>query len=249
MPQPNLKIFPDIQSMSRFAAEQIVEVTRAAVASRGRALIALSGGSTPQTLFELLAQPPYRDQLAWKQIHFFWADERCVPPDHPQSNYGQAKRALFDHIPLPPENIHRLQGELEPVLAAEEYIKELGKFSEGKQAWPCFDFVLLGMGADGHTASLFPDSINPAEQTSPAIAVTASYQGRPAERVSLTPLVFNYAKNVLFLVSGPEKADALGEVLSGPADPQHFPAQRIRPVDGKVTWIVDEAAAQGIVKR
>ena len=149
-------------------------------------------------------------------------------------------------MPVPPENIHRVQGELEPGRAAEATIHELGRFSDGELAWPRFDCVLLGLGADGHTASLFPNLANPAEQTSPVIAVTASYQGRPAQRVTLTPLVFNSARRILFLVSGLEKADALRAVWAGIYDPQRWPAQRIRPGDGMVTWIVDKAAAQGI---
>jgi len=234
--------------MSRAAAQAIVEIASNALESRGRFVLALSGGSTPLALFSLLAQPPFRDRLLWGQIHFFWADERCVPPDHPESNYGQAQRALFDQVPLPPENVHRIQGELKPARAAEEYVHVLQEFGEADHAWPRFDCVLLGLGADGHTASLFPAVYNPTEQISPAIAVTASYQGRPAQRVTLTPLAFNSARHVLFLVSGQEKAGALAAVLSGSDDPFRWPAQRIHPTDGTVVWIVDEAAATTLQK-
>ena len=249
MPEHDLKIFPDVTGMSTSAAVQLVHLSAKALEERGRVLVAISGGSTPQALFNLLAQSPFRDQLPWGGMHFFWADERCVPPDLPESNYGQAQRALFDRVPLPLENIHRVQGELEPARAAQEYVRELREFAGGDQAWPRFDCVLLGMGADGHTASLFPNVTNPSEQTSPAIAVTASYQGRPAQRVTLTPLVFNSAEQVLFLVSGQEKADALAAVLSGSYDPLRWPAQRIHPPEGTVTWIVDGAAAQRLMIR
>jgi 6-phosphogluconolactonase len=235
--------------MSRAAAEVIVEIAAHALESRGRITMALSGGSTPLALFSLLAQSPFRDQLPWGGMHFFWADERCVPPGDAESNYGQAQRALFDQVPLPPENLHRVQGELEPAHAAQHYVSELQRFAEGDLSWPRFDCVLLGMGSDGHTASLFPNRSNPAEQTSPAIAVTASYQGRPAQRVTLTPLAFNSARYVLFLVSGAEKADAVAAVLSGSYDPLRWPAQRIHPTDGTVIWIVDEAAARSLSVR
>ena len=249
MTGPEIRIYKDLPAMSRAAAQVIVEIAINVLQRRGRIALALSGGSTPQALFNLLAQSPFRDQLPWGGMHFFWADERCVPPDHPESNYGQAQRALFDRVPLPPGNLHRVQGELEPVRAAQEYVRQLREFAGGDHAWPRFDCVLLGMGADGHTASLFPNVTNPAQQTSPAIAVTASYQGRPAQRVTLTPLVFNSAEQVLFLVSGQEKADALAAVLSSSYDPLRWPAQRIHPPEGTVTWIVDGAAAQRLMIR
>ena len=249
MPGPEIRIYKDLPAMSRAAAQVIVETAINALQSRGQITLALSGGSTPLALFGLLAQSPFRDRLPWRQMHFFWADERCVPPNHPESNYGQAQRTLFDHVPAPPGNLHRVHGELEPSSAAQEYVRELRESADGDLAWPRFDLVLLGMGADGHTASLFPGSSLVDEPDSPVLAVTARYQGRPANRVTLTPLVFNTARNVLFLVSGQEKADALAAVLSGSYDPLLWPAQRIHPPDGTVTWIVDGAAARGLTVR
>jgi 6-phosphogluconolactonase len=205
--------------------------------------IALSGGSTPVALFQLLAQTPYKEAIPWHKLHFYWADERCVPPEDAESNYGQAWLNLFSKVPVSQQNIHRVLGELEPKAAAQDYVLQLKQNATGALAWPVLDCVLLGMGADGHTASLFPGQVNPTESTSPAIAVTADYLGRPANRVTLTPLVFNSARHVLFLVTGENKAHALREVLFGADDPLHFPAQRIRPVNGDVTWLVDQAAA------
>ena len=244
MPEPHVSILDDLEALSRSAAEQFVSLAKAALATRGRFDVALSGGATPQALYRLLAQPPYLARLPWPQIHFFWGDERCVPPDHPDSNYYQARLALLDHIAVPPANVHRIWGELEPTAAAQDYARQLRSASaEDGLDWPRFDLILLGLGADGHTASLFPGPITPAEAHSPVIAVSAHYAGRPAQRVSLTPLVFNTAVNVIFLVTGAAKSEALAATLTGPRDPERWPAQRIQPARGSVAWLVDQAAA------
>jgi len=188
-------------------------------------------------LFEILATKDFD----WADVHFFWADERCVPADDDGSNYGQAKKVLFDKIDGPAENIHRVQSDLEPAEAAKKYALTLNQFADAPLTWPRFDLVLLGMGDDGHTASLFPGS--PVEVNEPVIAVTANYQGRPAKRVTLTPLVFNSARNVFFLAAGASKAEALMRVLMGEQIPKELPAQRIHPSDGKIIWFIDEAAA------
>jgi 6-phosphogluconolactonase len=205
--------------------------------------VAFSGGSTPAALFQLLAQPPFKESIPWNKLHFYWADERCVPPEDAESNFGQAWENLLSKVPVSQQNIHRILGELEPKTAAQDYVIQLKQNATGALAWPVLDCVLLGMGADGHTASLFPGQVNPSESTAPAIAVTADYMGRPANRVTLTPLVFNSARHILFLVTGENKAQALSEVLHGPDDPLHLPAQRIRPINGDVTWLIDQAAA------
>ena len=243
MDKPPVEIFPTTSAMSLAAAQLFSDIIDEASRKQHSVHIALSGGSTPVALFQLLAQPPFPEAIPWHKLHFYWADERCVPPEDAESNYGQAWQSLLSKVPLPQQNIHRVLGELEPMVAAQDYVLQLKQNATGALAWPVLDSVLLGMGADGHTASLFPGQVNPAESTSPAIAVTADYMGRPANRVTLTPLVFNSARHVLFLVTGESKAHALQEVLYGVNDPLHFPAQRIRPVNGDVTWLVDQAAA------
>jgi len=239
--KPTIHIFKDIQELSIAAAELFVDSAAQAIAARGRFLTALSGGGTPKPLYELLAQAPYRNQIEWSKVHAFWGDERCVSPTDPGNNYFQAKQALFDHVPLPVENIHRAASELDPEDAAKEYAHILNNFSEAPFAWPRFDLVLLGMGDDGHTASLFPGS--QVQTETPAIAVTANYQDRPARRISLTPLVFNAARRVAFLAVGKSKSETLASILNGVYHPELLPAQRIHPIDGEVLWLVDEAAA------
>jgi 6-phosphogluconolactonase len=243
MDKPQVRISPTISAVSEAAAEVFSNQVDEAVRERGIAHVALSGGSTPATLFQLLANAPLNETIAWEKTHFYWADERCVPPEDSESNYGQAWQTFLSKVPVLAPNIHRIKGELEPGMAAQNYNFQLRQHATGALAWPILDCVLLGMGADGHTASLFPGQVNPAETTSPAIAVTADYMGRPANRVTLTPPVFNSARHIVFLVSGGNKAKTLAEVIYGSYDPLRLPAQRIKPVDGDVIWIIDQAAA------
>ncbi len=246
---PKIHIFKNLQELSIGAAELFVDSATQSIAARGRFLTALSGGSTPNRLYELLASAPYRDQIEWAKAHVFWGDERCVPMDDPGNNYYQARQVLLDHVNIPADNVHRVQSDpstrsgqrLEPASAALEYARTLKNFSAPPLEWPRFDLVILGMGDDGHTASLFPGS--PVDMTEPVIAVTAQYQNRPAERVTLTPMVFNSARRVIFLVSGLGKAVTLTQVLSDISNMGLLPAQRIQPTDGELLWLVDEAAA------
>jgi 6-phosphogluconolactonase len=217
-----------------------MEQAARSIRERERFLVALSGGSTPNRLFQLLATD-FRDNVAWSKVHVFWADERCVPPEDPESSYGQAWETLLMHVPMPSSNIHRIKGELGPAEAAKDYASILREFASPLLDWPRFDLVYLGLGEDGHTASLFPGS--QAEALEPTLPVTAHYQGRPAERVTLTPPAFNSARLVVFMATGEKKADTLAQVLSGNYDPQVYPAQRIDPAEGRVIWLVDEAAA------
>lgn len=239
--KPKINIFKDIHELSLAAASLFVESSSQAIAQRGRFLAALSGGNTPTLLYQILASELYRNQINWTKVHAFWGDERCVPPDDPGNCYYQARLALLDHVDILADNIHRVQSTLEPASAASDYAHTLKVFSTPPLDWPRFDLVLLGMGEDGHTASLFPGS--PVEATSPAVAVTANYQDRPAKRVSLTTLVFNSARQIIFLVSGENKSETLASVLNGEYHPEQLPAQRIRPTDGEAIWLVDEAAA------
>lgn len=242
--QSDIRIFEDSDVLSVAAAQIFVETASQAIQARGRFLAAISGGGTPGALFTLLAGEPYRAQVNWKDTHIFWADERLVPPDDAGSNYRQAMDALLSRVPLPDENILRIKGELEPAEASEEYARTLKRFASPPLDWPRFDLTLLGMGADGHTASLFPGS--PAAASTPTLAVAADYQGRPAQRVTLTPLVFNAARQVVFLVTGESKSAALARVIKGGYYPEELPAQRIRPTKGILTWLVDQAAGSNL---
>ena len=240
----DLRIFKNSTALSLAAADTFVSIAIEAVRMRARFLAALSGGSTPSGLYRLLADEPYRNRVDWSKTYLFWGDERCVPPDDTGSNYHQANEMLLDHVPIPQENVRRIRGELEPFQASVDYTKTLQRFADPGLGWPRFDLVLLGMGADGHTASLFPGS--PVEASSPTLAVSADYQGRPAKRVTLTPPVFNSARKILFLVTGEDKAGVLSRVLNNASMPEDYPAQRILPADGQVIWLVDEAAASDL---
>jgi 6-phosphogluconolactonase len=238
----SVRVFDSPDSLSRAAADFIIREAAAAIAARSRFLLALSGGGTPEPLFRLLASPPYRGRLDWAAGLFFWGDERCVPPTAPGSNYGQAKRLLLDPLGVTERNIYRIKGELPPEGAAADYRQRLANLGTGVQPWPVFDVALMGLGSDGHTASLFPGPPASGESQLAAIAATADYEGRPAERVTLTPPVFNSAKNALFLVSGAAKARAVAAVLEPDADVVAWPAARIRPTKGRLLFFLDRAA-------
>ena len=234
-----IKKFKDISELSHYAARSFIEIAKKSIEERGRFLASLSGGSTPMRLYELLGNQ-FQNEVDWPLVHFFWGDERCVPVDDSGNSYGQTKKVFFDKIHIPAENIHRVRSELEPASAAKDYADTLKAFSEPPLDWPHFDLALLGMGEDGHTASLFPGS--PVEVASPTLAVTANYQGRPANRVTLTQNVLNSSRNVFFLVTGKAKAVMLNRVLSDVYTPADLPAQRIVPEDGNLIWLIDEEA-------
>jgi len=235
-----IRIFKDMETLSRAAADLFAERAAASIAERGRFLVALNGGGTPNRLFHLLATD-YREKVDWNHVHVFWGDERCVPPGDAGSSYGQAWDAFLSHVPIPESNIHRVRGELEPAEASRDYALALSGFASPPFEFPRFDLVYLGMGEDGHTASLFPGS--PVDATEPTLPVTAQYQDRPANRVTLTPLILNQARMVAFMVTGEKKAVTLAEVLSDRYNPELLPAQRIGLKDGDLLWLVDEEAA------
>lgn len=234
-----IRVFPDPASMAEAAARHIVEGAQSAIDARGRFSIALSGGSTPRDLHLKLAHPPFRDEIDWAHVHVFFGDERCVPPDDPQSNYRMAEETLLSHVPIRREQIHRMRGELAPKDAAADYERELREFFGNDP--PRLDLVLLGMGDNGHCASLFPH----------CHAVHETQRWIVAEfipevnmwRITLTPVVLNLAREVVFLVAGANKADMLRNVLEGPFEPDERPAQIVRPSPGEVIWMVDAAAA------
>lgn len=244
--KPEIRLFKDLEELSRAAADLFVEWSARAIAERNQFLVALNGGSTPNRLFQLLATE-FHDKVEWTKVHIFWGDERCVPPDDPGSSYGQAREALLSRVPIPEENIHRVKGELGPLEASKDYSLILKEFASPLLEWPRFDLVYLGMGEDGHTASLFPGS--PVDVAEPAMPVTAHYQDRPANRVSLTPVVFNSARMIIFMATGEKKAQTLSEVLSGRYNPELYPAQRIEPKEGRLIWLVDEDAASRLPRK
>lgn len=244
----NIQIFQDLKTLNKEVADRFVQETSKAIDQIGYFVVALTGGNTVKGLYELLSHPPYADQVNWGRGLFFWGDERVVPPDHPESNYGQAYHLLLSRVALKPENVFRIRGEINPREAAEDYIDKLrGNAAIGLE-WPRFDIVLLGMGSDGHIASIFPGEITDVERSSPVIVTSANYQGRPGERVTLTPMVFNSAKHVYFLVAGKSKAEALRAVLSDEVEPEKIPASRIQPREGEITWFVDKDAASLLEK-
>lgn len=235
---PVVRVFSSAEQLTEAAFDFFIESAVRSIRERGRFLTALSGGNTPLKLYEKLPQA----NLEWDKIFFFWGDERCVPADDEENNYGQALRAFLGKVNIPVKNIQRVESELEPQAAAIRYAKTLAQFTHPPLAWPRLDLTLLGLGNDGHTASLFPGS--PVEQAEPVVAVTANYQGRPAQRVTLTPKVLNSSRKVLFMASGSSKAVPLSGVLSDIYKMAELPAQRIQPLDGEITWLVDREAAQ-----
>jgi 6-phosphogluconolactonase len=244
-----IKIVNDLVEICRTAADEIVHRAKQTPSALKPFSIALSGGTTPKGLHTLLASDPaVRDRLPWHQLHFFWVDERHVRPDHPQSNYRMAYETLFSPASISAENIHRVCGEKpDAALAAEKYEQELRAFF-GLEAGqlPQFDCILLGMGPDGHTASLFPGT--EALHQSKRLVMANWVEKFKTYRITLTVPVLNHADLVVFLVSGAKKAEALKEVLQGKYRPDRFPAQLIRPGPGKLLWIVDKAAASCLTK-
>lgn len=233
--------YADPAQVAAAAAAQFVALAHDAVAARGTFAVALSGGSTPKALYTLLAVEPYATQVAWEAVHLFWGDERMVPPDHPQSNYRLACETLINHVPLPDANIHRMPGEARPAAAALAYEQLLRAFF-GEQ--PRFDLVLLGMGEDGHTASLFPGTAALAEE---ARWVVANHVPQlDTWRLTLTLPAINAAAHVTFLVTGASKAAPLAVVLNGGTEGKRLPAGCVAPSDGHLFWLLDEAAASAL---
>jgi 6-phosphogluconolactonase len=236
---PEIIVQPNPSTVARAAAERIVALAGDAIAAHGLLSMALAGGSTPGATYALLASDEFAARVDWPFVHVFWGDERCVPPDDPASNFRMADEALLSQVPIPASNVHRMRGELEPQAAAQACAAELRAFFG--TPWPRFDLVLLGMGEDGHTASLFPGSTALQEIERPVASVMGHYQDRLACRVTLTARAINEARHVLFLVTGAAKAETLRAVLEGPQG--RYPAQLIWPRAGQLTWLVDAAAA------
>ena len=242
--RPVLRVYPDPESLSRAAAELFLELAEAAVAARGRFSVALSGGSTPRRTYELLSRPPFRDRAPWDRVYAFWGDERCVPADDPRRNALLAHRALLDAVPLPPEQIYPILCHPQPEEAAARYEALLKSFFAGGP--PRFDLIFLGLGENGHTASIFPYTpvLKEAKRWVAAVYVAEE----DLYRVTLTPVLLNQARHAAFLVAGKAKAGVLKEVLNGPFDPLRLPAQLIRPEGEKPLWLLDQEAASELGK-
>jgi 6-phosphogluconolactonase len=232
-------IYPDIKDLAYAAAERVVAASKAAIKRRGRFVLALSGGTTPAEMYRLLATDDFIGRLDWAHVHVFWGDERCVPPEDPDSNYRMARLAFLDQVPLPKANIHRIAGELNPRQAAGLYEQVLRDFFDPKPA--AFDLVLLGLGEDGHTASLFPGSAALHEN---GRWVVENYSEKMlAWRITLPPPIINAAREVVFLVNGKGKANVLRRVLKEARQPQVLPAQLIQPTSGRLFWLIDSEAS------
>ncbi|MBI2883011.1 MAG: 6-phosphogluconolactonase [Candidatus Methylomirabilis oxyfera] len=240
----DLLVVADQAALAQEAAKRVVAIAEEAVARCNRFTVALSGGSTPKRLYSLLAAEPYCTRLPWRGTHLFWGDERAVSPDHPDSNFGMARAALLSRVPIPANQVHRMRAERADLdEAAGEYQAEIARMfaAQPPDEPPAFDLILLGLGPDGHTASLFPYT-RALRETRWWVASNYIPELK-ANRLTLTPPILNRAATILFLVSGADKAAALQAVLEGPPDPERLPAQLIRPVAGRLAWLVDQAAA------
>lgn len=239
------RVYDGADALSRAAAAHFLATAQAAVTTRGKARVAISGGSTPKRTFALLASPaePFLKAMPWGQVELDWVDERCVPPDHPDSNYRMTREAMLDKVPLKPEQVFRIEGELEPDAAAARYESTIrAQFRlEGAEV-PRFDVLALGMGDDGHTASLFPHTDALHELGRIAVANHVPQQ-KESWRVTLTRPVIVEAAEVFFLIGGKDKADPLHRVLQGPYDPETLPSQLIQPKSGKLLFLLDKDAA------
>jgi 6-phosphogluconolactonase len=238
-----IRVFPDPEAVSQAATAEFSRCAAVATVARERFTVALSGGSTPRRLYQILAEEPYRSQMDWKRMEVFWGDERCVPPDDKESNYRMAREALLSKVPIPPDHVHRMEAERPDLDAAARAYQEtlarvFGVPPDGEL--PALDLVLLGMGPDGHTASLFPGTA--ALQETKRWVVPNYVPRLAAHRLTLTVPVLNHAHQVLFLVAGADKAERLAEVLEGPHEPTRLPSQLIRPA-GQLVWFLDKAAA------
>jgi 6-phosphogluconolactonase len=237
MPQPTIQITADLAELATAAMQEVLKSSRQAISQRGGFSFVLSGGNTPKTLFEKLATDPAAAGMDWSRTEVYFGDERCVPPDDAESNYRMAKLAMLDRVAIPPASVHRMRGEIDPQTAAIEYGRILqAKFGEGGP-----DLILLGMGDDGHTASLFPHTAALAEQRHRCIANFVPRLN--TWRLTMSAPFINRAAKVIIMVSGAGKAERIAQVIEGPRDPQALPIQLIAPASGSLLWLLDRPAA------
>jgi 6-phosphogluconolactonase len=250
-PQAEIRVFPDRPALVREAASRFVLIANESLAAHGRFGVALAGGTTPRGLYELLATREFSSQIDWRRAHLFWGDERAVPPYHPDSNFRMANEALIKRIQIPHENVHRISAELPPDDAAKNYELVLGNFflrntpfpllrRGERRVHPRFDLILLGLGEDAHTASLFPRTA--ALHETKRWVMSNYVEKLKSNRITLTPPVLNASANLLFLVTGADKANAVHAVLRGGRHPEDFPAQLVQPSKGNVLWLLDQEA-------
>jgi 6-phosphogluconolactonase len=238
-----IRILNDLETLSQAAAEMFADLANRAIASQGRFSVALSGGYTPRRLYEILAGKPFQVQIHWEDVYIFWGDEHCLPANDPRSNSRMARQTLLSHVPIPANHVHPILGDLPAALAAAHYESDLQEFFGVRP--PIFDLVLLGLGENAHTASLFPYAhvLGESERW-----VSEAYVAEQSMyRVTMTVPLINQAKEVIFLVSGAEKASALQNVLEGAYLPHEFPAQLIHPNGTHPIWLVDKAAAHKLI--
>jgi 6-phosphogluconolactonase len=241
-----IAVYPDLDAISAKAAQYVMRVASEAIVTRGRFTLALSGGNTPRKLYGLLGSEPYLSQVDWNLVEIFWSDERCVPPDDVESNYRMAHETLLSHISTPAAQVHRMPADQpDRDAAALAYTQEMQR-TFGTDGIPSFDLIQLGMGPEGHTASLFPHQ--PSLRESQRLVMPVSVPKPPPDRLTFTPPLLNAARNVLFLATGADKVEAWHAVVEGPYNPDDYPAQVVRPAHGEVVWMVDEAIAQRIQK-
>jgi 6-phosphogluconolactonase len=239
----SIEILSDADAVALRAADLFALAAQEAAAARGRFSAALSGGQAPRPFYRALARQQFSQKIPWRRVHLYWGDERCVPPDDEASNFGMAHDAFIRHVPIPDGNVHRMRGEDEPAEAARAYERELAALAELERPrvdLPVFDLVHLGLGKDGHTASLFPHG--DALEVEDRLAVN-SQAPDGSQRITITFPVINAARHVWFIVIGEEKAGMVAEVLEGLRVPKAVPAQAVAPVHGKLLWLLDEAAA------
>ena len=233
--------YPDNDTLSHQAAQLIVRLAAESVVTHGRFTVALAGGSTPRKLYSLLANEPYRSQIDWALVEVFWGDERCVPVDDAESNFRMAQEAFLSKVPIAENQIHRMHADWpDRDAAAQAYVIEMRRVF-GTDGIPSFDLIQLGLGPEGHTASLFPHQAALHEQERLVMPVRTPKP--PPDRLTFTPPLLNAARHVLFLVTGSDKADAVHEVIEGEYNPDEYPAQIVHPPHGEVTWMLDTVAA------
>ncbi len=236
-----IHVCSDLEALSHKATAIFVDISRKCIALKGRFAVAVSGGSTPRKLYTLLSSNRYREKVDWRSINFFWVDERCIPKEHKDSNFRLVFETLLSKLPIPDDNIHRIKGEEEPEKGAKQYEDDLREFF-GKNALPVFDLIILGVGEDGHTASLFPGSRSLEETNKLAVPV---YLERPKRhRVTLTLPIINNSTHILFLVTGHSKAGIVHEILEEGDKRELYPAGLVSPVRGTITWLIDKEAAK-----
>ena len=234
-----IKVYPDPEALSEEAARLFVAAARSSVQARGRFVAALSGGSSPRQTYERLASAPFKTQVPWQQTYLFWGDERFVPPDSPQNNARTARAALLDHVPIPSGHLFPVPTGGSPESAAGRYASTLASFFEDDL--PRFDLIFLGLGTNGHTASLFPGTDVLEEQSRWVAPVYL--EGQDQYRITLTLPVINNAENIVFLAYGSSKAHVLQQVLEGAYRPEELPAQLVHPSEGNLFWLIDDEAA------